>query len=783
MKEVIVIYHNHLDPEWARCYDRPLRHNGMLLRSYADVWEMIIDQWLAMADEGFQYTEGQALVWKTYLRRHPEKADRLKKLIREDKLEILLQGQLTPETNYLPAEGLARNYILAKDFYEEFCGKGYDGLKFAFIWDAFGNSANMPQVLKLAGAEVVGGTKYRPVDGDFWIGIDGTKLPVIDKLFNNEIFGKDTNTYYGLSRHVICKACMGKGCPECEGKGMLSVHNFTYDEAVTFLEGAADRADPVKFVMIGGEETVPNHCILDAMNMLNEKHSGSTSFRFGDFSEFWQYHKPYFEKVSAEYTKQTEDLNPVHQGCYVTRIENKQRTRSISYALLQAEAAVASEMWNKQKADKAPEEFTLAWENLLLNMHHDSLSGAHIDGGQSELMDFLDESESIALQYTKPDRFTANRLTSKTREEKQVGKKQLGKMMVSYDREGILSVEKEGQDVFGTFSYQNMTFTKNSSAPVHIGELSVQCDWGDNHNAYILGDPVLLGKFNYSVYEGEDFIWWRGKHETTDPGIKKLEWEIRVSASEDGERLNFVTDVNWDTSNRRLRMLVPVKDYDSISFTREIPYGFIRSEFDADHMPPFGVDHATLSKRSIGEFPALHWACHEIDEKSGVAVLNKGIPSIKWIPGCFEVSLLRSPMMTGDTVLPSVDEIWDVDGTRDVGFHRFEYSIWPYTEGLTKTSLTKTGYEYNHASPEVPFQVDGNAVITAFKPSNDGKALVLRIQETEGLDSDIMIHFGREISFCSADLMEEPVEEVSKGKSCVLHLHRHEIRTIKLFIQ
>ena len=76
-------------------------------------------------------------------------------------------------------------------------------------------------------------------------------------------------------------------------------------------------------------------------------------------------------------------------------------------------------------------------------------------------------------------------------------------MEIFYDRKGITSVLKNGKDLFGDFQYKNMTYTKNCSGPIHIGELLLQCEWGDNHNAYFLGDYVTLGDYNYAVYEEE----------------------------------------------------------------------------------------------------------------------------------------------------------------------------------------------------------------------------------------------------------------------------------------
>jgi alpha-mannosidase len=784
MKEVVIIYHNHLDPEWARCYERPMLNDHAISRSYADVWDYIIDRWLDMADEGYQYTEGQAIVWRTYLNRHPERKARIKELIKNRKLEILLQGELTPETNYIPAEGLARNYLLASPFYDEFCGENYDGTRKAWIWDAFGNSANMPQVLKLAGAEMVGGTRYRACPDDFWIGIDGTVLPCIDKKIRSNTWDKNCNVYYVLSRHPRCPHCNGFGCEKCGGRGMITKNDYREDETAAFLgKLAAEEDDPV-FGIIGGEETLPDRCVLNAIGKCNEEYGGRVHFRFGDVCEYWECNRAYYEKEAAKYTEPSVDLNPVHSGCYVTRIENKQRVRSLVYALIQAEAETAVNLWKEGKTAAPPAGFTLAWRNLLLNMHHDSISGAHIDEGQTELLDYLDEAESIISRHVQIKKiFTANRVA---RDETNAGvrRKKLGAMEISYDLRGIISITKNGRDVFGEFEYKNLTYTRNTTGRIHIGELVLNGEYGDNRDIAAEVDCVLLGAYNYAVYEGEDYVWWRGRDTVRDPGIKKLQWEIRVQASEDGERLDFVTQIDWDTANKRLKIAVPVNDGAGKSSVWEIPYGFIRRGFEpAENSPgpaPEAGEPYMVETARMGDFPALHWVRHDINEDEGVAVLNRGLPSAKWIPGCFEISLLRSPTMPGDTVMPSVEENWDIDGMRDAGKHLFEYSIWPYTKHVSPGDMTRAGYRYNRATPEVPFSVTGDVVITTFKCADDGGGFILRLQEAGGKDGGLEIQFAEEKTVTVVNLMEKPLEAPGKAAVFTRSLHRHEILTLRI---
>ena len=57
-------------------------------------------------------------------------------------------------------------------------------------------------------------------------------------------------------------------------------------------------------------------------------------------------------------------------------------------------------------------------------------------------------------------------------------------------------------------------------------------------------------------------------------------------------------------------------------------------------------------------------------------------------------------------VEPASYEFWDVDGMRDPGRHKFEYSLMPYTDGLTPGDLTRIGYDYNMPTPiALPFDL------------------------------------------------------------------------------
>ena len=785
LRKMIILYHEHLDVNWARCTERTLKTHSILTRSYMDVFDWIMDEMPELCERGFHFSEGQTIFFRTFMERHPEKWKTIANLIENKGIEVLRQGEVICDSNCVPAESISRNFLIAEKFYSKYCKHSWSS-KLAFMWDAFGNSANMPQILKLSGAELVGGTKYRLCEGHYWVGIDGSKLPCIDMLFGS-FHHSDDPMYYLLSRHPHCPHCKGAGCEKCEDRGMINAHPFRKDELIRFLEGTLKIKDK-KFVLIGGEESIPGHAILDAIEELNKKYAGEVIFRCGTIEEFWNHHHEFYESIADQYQKPTPELNPVNAGCYVTRIEKKQRLHSITYALIRAEAAIAKKHWIDGTSSPVTDDMVCAWHDITANMQHDAIGGAQTDSGCREFMSYLDEAESIAYQYANVEKpYHANRTLIDHSKDGMCHKK-LGEIDVFYDLKGIISAKKNGIDVFGEYRYHHLGYTDTDSEPLHIGELVLQDDWGEEYGWMSLGQELPLGAYNYQVCENNDYIWWSGKREVSDPRAKILEWEIRVQASQNGEYLEFTTDVNWDTANKRLRVVFPVNDYESIESIWEIPYGFIKRSFDpnAKQEPLYTMEASPTSGyeyRSTcptGEFPALHWVKHEINHHQGAALLTKGIPSVRWLPGNLSLSLLRSPQMHDITILPHVQDIWDIDGMRDTGHHRFEYAIYPYVDGLSNGDLTRTGYDYNSASPDIPFEIEGDVVITAFKTAEDGNGFILRVQEANGTGSKFKILFDGLKYVTPVNIIENPIGNTVHDCVFCTALHKHEIFSVRI---
>lgn len=782
-REVVVLFHNHVDPVWARCFEENAYNGRFITRSYMDIFEWMVERFVELSEQGFCYSEGQTVFWETYLERNPEKAEAIKKLVREGKLEFLLQGFLTCDTNYVPAEGIIRNYLLALPFYEKY-GEQIP-VRQAFLWDAFGSSANLPQILKQFGADRVGGTKYRPCLEDHWTGIDGTSLPCIDRRLGScNLEGRPL--IYVCARHPHCPKCQGAGCEMCGGRGMRNAHPFRKDEIRKVLQDCAALGEEKSFVLIGGEEVIPDESIVEAVRELNREHEGRVRFRFGTLGQFWEEHRKAYETWDGNGEGERKDLNPVNQGGYLTRIENKQRVRRATYRLLAGEARYACSLFESGLPPRVCGDINRAWKDLLLNMHHDAISGTHIDSAQRELEGWLVRSEEIAGRYAPCGRPHRKEGRKRLLEGSGVYEKRLGRLKLKFDIRGILGVSSGKEDLFGT-CFHEITAPRSGKEEVRIGELLLQDDIGDLYGTYLFGEFICLGRYHYCVMEEENAVIWRGIRTVGEPLAPSVEWETRVEPSEDGKRLNFTVRLKAKTANKRISVMIPVNDPHSGEADYEIPFGFIRRKYltpeeAAQEIKPYYAP--SLYERTAilptGDYPALHWVHHEITEKTGVAVFNRGLPCNRYMPGCFILGLMRSPLQQGVTVMPHADEMWDIREAADTQEHLFEFSVYPHWEPVSSSELVKTGYQYNEAEIPVPFEVEGSAMVSAFKVAEDERGYILRIFETQGCESPVRIVYGENRSTTVVGADEKPAGRRETGKEFRYVLHRHEILSLRI---
>jgi alpha-mannosidase len=183
------------------------------------------------------------------------------------------------------------------------------------------------------------------------------------------------------------------------------------------------------------------------------------------------------------------------------------------------------------------------------------------------------------------------------------------------------------------------------------------------------------------------------------------------------------------------------------------------------------------------EVPALRWADLG-DGMHGFSLINESKYGYDAKDNVLRLTLLRSPTSP--------------DPVADQGHHHFTYSLYPHAGDWKQAMTERRGYEYNYkliATQVYPH--DGslplehsyltvspeNVVLTALKKAEDSDALILRLVEWSGKNSDVQISLPKGATSATVtNLMETPEGATIKvvNETLSLPIHPYEILTIRV---
>ncbi len=759
-RDILVIPRNHFDPTWRRAFAVPITYNAVTVQSYARVEEEVFERWLGLAPRGYSFSESQTAVWREYLRRNPQRLESLRAEIAAGRLCVQLGGETVQDTSLPAAEGLIRNFLVAQPLYRELGVAGSPAQEVAWVEDAFGNSPNYPQILAGVGAKAVAKLTYRTIPSEVWTGIDGTSLACMDQL-------KHTFAW-PITKHPPCPACQGKGCAVCGGSGIRWTSIFERAEVENALEGAAK--DATRHVTLGGEETLPDACVLDAIDAVGKRHP-EVRFRFATWADLWlQERERLLAVVAAHDGTPSADLNPAMPGCQVSRIALKQRTRALAHRLGEAESALATASWHAGKPVVQPEEFSDAWRQVAFNQFHDAITGTLLDGAADELHRMLDRAEALVTRHlpASPAKPALPVFAPPTR---QPGSIRLGALDVTYDHRGIRTVAHQGR----VLCRERPLATGREA--MRVGELGLESDFGDAWGKRIA--PLEqrgfapLSDFHDGVEVADGALRWSGTYAGGDRKVKRLTWTMTVRASADGEALDFAVETDWHCESRRLRAWFPVDGTGSTA-TYEVPFGHVDRAFDGSKW-----DY-TIWNSHQNEYPMQNWVRAACDGGGHVAVLSEGLPGVRWMPGTLDLSLLRAPESEFCQVETHFYEFWDNAGLLDTGRHAFRYQLRLGAGGLPATGLTAAGLSLNRPGfVAPPFAVEG-AQVSAWKPAEDGRGWILRVFDASGTGGAVTLRFTEERTVTACDLLERDAGAGVRGRAWSGPLRKHGIQTVRI---
>jgi alpha-mannosidase len=293
----------------------------------------------------YKFALDQVAYFRPFLERYPQEAAAFRKFVAEGRLEIVGGMDVMPDVSKPSGESIVHQIQYAKNY----CRKelGVD-VKTAWLIDTFGHHPQMPQILRLGGFDsfwFCRGVPRDEIPSEFlWQGIDGTRFPAI---WIPGFYG----LFYGPPREP---------------------HNFSKWFTDRYYALDIHVHAPERVGLAGVDVSAPEDYVPPLLRQFNAKPESKFTIRYSTPQEF--------AAVVAHRSGlpvMTNDLSPIFQGTYSSRIELKQTMRQLEYLLLTGEKLQSLASLFGRPAE--PSVLWRAWEPVLFNQTHDLASGVMTD--------------------------------------------------------------------------------------------------------------------------------------------------------------------------------------------------------------------------------------------------------------------------------------------------------------------------------------------------------------------------------------------------------------------
>jgi alpha-mannosidase len=312
----------------------------------------------------YKFTLDQVAYFKPFLERYPEEEAAFRRFMAEGRLEIVGGMDVMPDDVKPGGELFIRQMQYGKQYCRDKLGID---VSVAWLLDTFGHHPQMPQLLKLAGYKSFWfsrGVASENTPPEFlWQGIDGSKIPAFWLPGSYGLF-------YGAPRDY-------------------SQFKQFFQDRFNYLGRYTHASERVG--LAGADVSEPEDHVPPLLRQFNQDSTGAFTIRYAVPTDF--------EAVVAKRPNLpvlSNDLNPIFQGTYSSRIELKQRARNDETLLLTAEKLQALAACLGATTDR--ESVWNAWEPVLFNQTHDLASGTMTDTVYEDTVRQYEIAEHLGAQ-------------------------------------------------------------------------------------------------------------------------------------------------------------------------------------------------------------------------------------------------------------------------------------------------------------------------------------------------------------------------------------------------
>lgn len=798
--QITAVGHAHIDTAWLW----PLRET---IRKCARTFSTALRYMEKYPDYKFVCSQPQQYAWmKEY---YPSIFEDIKKAIKRGQWEPVGGMWIEADCNISSGESLVRQFLHGKLYYEE--EFDYE-VKDLWLPDVFGYAAALPQILKKTGTDWFltqkiswSDTNKFPHHTFMWEGLDGsqvfTHFPPVD-TYNCQMEAQDLmRSVHNFQEHDRATAALvpyGNG----DGGGGPTIEHIEMNRRWEDFEGLpkVEMGSVVDFFEKAEKDAIDPPVWRGELYL--ELHRGTLTSqaynkRMNRKCELLLRDAEFFQVVAGE-------VNP---GAILSEIPETDRP------VWDVDAHIAA-----KNGDLASQALDRAWKLLLLNQFHDIIPGSsihwvyqdsrvdytNIETLAASVRDAAIQRISDKIDSQGIDRPIAvfNTLSQSRREVIEVSDNEFtvvdvpqcgysvtsgGPIGLPDDISPVEVVQQDGEFLIsngllrikidhdgGLCSVFDLENDRESLAPGQRGNvLQIHKDYPNFWNAWDI--DVFVNETTEDICGGAQLELTLNSSAravvrvTRKFGISRLTQDIIINAG--SRRIDFETEVDWQESNRLLKVAFPV-DVNNLQASYDTQYG---------HVERTTHDNTSWDVAKF-EVPVHKWV--DLSEGDyGVSILND----------CKYAADVRGNMMRL-TLLKAANA---PDPTADKGLHQFTYSLFPHAGGLREGKVIEESYALNCPLTMVPLQQQSGpldprhsffsvdrpgVIIEAIKKAEKSDATIVRLYEATNTRGNVNIHTSLPCDNVEeVDLMERngtPLEENNGQVS--LKVTPFQIRTISL---
>ena len=760
LPQVTCIGHTHIDIAWLW---RVAQTREKAQRSFATVIQLMRQY------PEYKFMSSQALLYQMVKEECPDLYEEIKKAIQEGRWEVEGSMWVEADCNLISGESMVRQVLVGKNFFKkEF------GIDTKVLWcpDVFGYSVAMPQILRKAGVDKFvtskiswNDTNQMPYDVFMWRGLDGSEIFTYFLTAQDKVKGqKPSNftTYVGMGEPKQIAGTWDR----FQQKELTSETIITYGWGDGGGGPTSEHIEQIKR-MSYGLPNCPTTVFDTATNFLNRVYDEVKDNR-------------YFNRWDGELYLE------YHRGTYTSQAKNKKFNRKSEFALSNLEAlSIASKLLVDTAYPK--EDLDEAWKMVLTNQFHDIIPGSSIkevyEETDVEYANFFNKAASLR------DCFTSEIAKSVKTD---------GGVMVwnpqSYINSGMIRLDGQSYYVenIPAKGYKIVPWTElqvkksvqvsqrvleNAYYLVEFDEqYNIERIYSKQQNRECLKKGCKANVFtvfedfphNFDAWELRKYHkekkWYPDEVISATPVFEGARAGIRIVkkflTSEirqtiylyDGiERIDFVTDIDWDVEHTCLKVTFPI-DIHTTKATYDVQFGSIERN-----------THKNTTWDEAKFEVCAHKYVDISDAGFGVTLMNDCKYGHDVQDGVMSLTLLKC------ATYPSPDA--------DKGNHQFTYSIYAHKGNVYDSDTVALAYDLNNPmyAQKIEKNEQGylpesysliscsakNFVVETIKQAENTEGIVVRGYECNNKRTAVTLQFGFPVKKAYAcNLLEEKEMEI-----------------------